>query len=549
MTDSRTGLARRTLLKAGLAVAAVGAAGCDGSGSAGDAGDLADVSKGAMTDFKAGQPFTATEDLTFTTYFPEWPEVPYRKDWMVWQELTKRTRVKLQATVVPLSDYISKRSLQISAGDAPMLIPLTYVGEESSLTSSGAILPVSDYVHLMPNFRARVEEYGLHADLDRMRQEDGRYYLLPGMFQDRNPDFTLTIRADKFEQAGIAVPQTWDGVRTALRGLKDRFPGVQPFSDNYQGNSTLNFAAVSFGTRAGWGFGNGMVYDPAADKFVYGPSTSQHKDLVTYFNSLIAEGLMDPESYTQATELAERKFVTGKSLVTNGNSGNIPLWRRQMDQLLGPGKYKIAKIVQPAGPAGALMGGGRLWHGFMISAAARKNPNFVAMLQFIDWLCYDKSAKEFVKWGVEGVTYTKDAAGKRTLADGISYLSLNPGAKKDLERDYGFALNILQDGLTTDLERSMQSDEEVAFQKATLTTRKPVPESPPAPLSDAEREQVTLLTTPLKDTVDRRTLEFILGRKPLTEWDAFQQELEAKGSKRYLDLVNTARQRYKDKHG
>ncbi|TCO26192.1 hypothetical protein EV652_10783 [Kribbella steppae] len=143
----------------------------------------------------------------------------------------------------------------------------------------------------------------------------------------------------------------------------------------------------------------------------------------------------------------------------------------------------------------------------------------------------------------------KDAAGKRKLADGIGYLSLNPGAKKDLERDYGFALNALQDGLTTELERSMQSDEEVAFQKATLATRKPAPESPPARLSDAEREQVTLLTTPLKDTVDRRTLEFILGRKPLTEWDAFQQELEAKGSKRYLELVNTARQRYKDKHG
>ncbi|MFG1815363.1 extracellular solute-binding protein [Kribbella sp. NPDC049174] len=299
MTDSRTGLARRTLLKAGLAVAAVGATGCDGSGSAGEAGDLAEVSKGAMTDFTAGQQFTATEDLTFSTFFPEWPEVPYRKDWMVWKEITKRTRVKLEARVVPLSDYISKRSLQISAGDAPLLIPLTYVGEESSLTSSGAILPVSDYVHLMPNFRARVEEYGLQADLDRMRQEDGRYYLLPGMFQDRNPDFSLTIRADRFEQAGIAVPQTWDEVRTALRGLKDKNPGMYPFSDNYQGNSTLNFAAVSFGTRAGWGFGNGMVFDPATDSFVYGPATSQHKDLVTFFHSLIADGLMDPESYTR----------------------------------------------------------------------------------------------------------------------------------------------------------------------------------------------------------------------------------------------------------
>lgn len=543
-------LPRRTLLKAGLAVAAVGTVGCSGSGGAGDgAGDLSGVSRGAMTDFRAGQQFTATEDLTFTHMFPEWPEVPYRKGWMVWKEITKRTRVKLEATVVPLSDYTSKRSLLVSAGDAPLLIPLTYVGEESPFTSSGAVLPVSDYVDLMPNFKARIEEWGLQADIERMRQEDGRYYLLPGMFEQRPPDFTLTIRSDIFDQEGIAVPQTWDEVRTALRRLKDRYPDMYPFSDNYQGNSTLNIAAVAFGTRAGWGFGNGMIFDPATDAFVYGPSTPQYKELVSYFHSLIADGLMDPESYTQATELAERKFVTGKSFVTNGNAGNIPLWRRSMDQLLGAGKYKIAKIVQPAGPAGPLMGGGRLWHGFMLSAEARKHPNFVAMLQFVDWLCYDKSAKEFLRWGVEGVTYTKDASGKRKLADGISYLSLNPGAEKDLERDYGFALNCLQDGLTTDLEQSMLSDEEVAFQRQTIATRKPVPDSPPAPLSDAEREQATLLTTPLKDTVDRRTLEFILGRKPLSEWDAFQKELESKGSERYLDMINTARQRYKDKHG
>ena len=38
----------------------------------------------------------------------------------------------------------------------------------------------------------------------------------------------------------------------------------------------------------------------------------------------------------------------------------------------------------------------------MISKKARDSKNFVAMMQFIDWLWYSDAGQEFAKWGVEG---------------------------------------------------------------------------------------------------------------------------------------------------
>ena len=59
---------------------------------------------------------------------------------------------------------------------------------------------------------------------------------------------------------------------------------------------------------------------------------------------------------------------------------------------------------------GAIKGGTRLENGIMISKKARDSKNFVAMMQFIDWLWYSDEGQLFAKWGVEGTTYTKAAS-------------------------------------------------------------------------------------------------------------------------------------------
>jgi len=513
-------------------------------GPAGSAAGLADVSVGAMKDYKADTIFKATEPLTFSILYSDHPNYPLKTDWLLWQKITELTNVTLDTTVVPMSDYQQKRSLLIGAGDAPMIIPKTYAGQETPFVVSGAILPVSDYVDLMPNFAKKVKDWGLANEIDNLRQVNGKYYVLPGLHQEIWPDYTLAVRTDIFEKQGIAIPKTWDELKSALEKLKAAYPSSYPYSERYTASSVLNIAAMSFGATAGWGLTSGLRFDKAADKFVYAAAQPAYKQLLEYFNSLVKGGLMDPESFTQQDDQAIQKFVSGKSFVISANSQDIVTYRKSMDQSLGAGKYSIKKITVPAGPAGNIMAGTRLENGVMINAKAAQGKNFVAMMQFVDWLYYSDEGQEFAKWGVKGTTYEKGADGVRKLAADVNFQGLNPAGTKDLRVDYGFSGGVFAYGGTTDLLQSMMSPEEIEFQKA-MTAKTLEPFAPPAPLADADREQATLLATPLKDYAAQATLKFILGQRDLSTFDAFVTELEGKGMTTYTDMYNAAYKAFK----
>ena len=211
-------------------------------------------------------------------------------------------------------------------------------------------------------------------------------------------------------------------------------------------------------------------------------------------------------------------------------------------------KAKIVKIPTPTGPLGDVNVGSRLENGIMISKKALDSENFVAMMQFIDWLWYSDQGEEFAKWGVEGVTYTKDASDKYKLAPDVDFVGLNPKADKHLQKNFGFSNGVFAYGGTTKLLESTFSEEELEFQNV-VNARKTFVLPPPYPFTDEERERATLWETPLKDYVTQNTLKFILGKRPLSEWDAYVKELEGKNMTSYIDLVNTAHERFKKQHG
>ena len=231
--------------------------------------------------------------------------------------------------------------------------------------------------------------------------------------------------------------------------------------------------------------------------------------MVTYLHKLVAEGLLDPESFTQTDDQARQKLANGKSFVVTGNAQTL-VNNHRPDLAKTLPNAKMAKIPLPIGPAGEVNPFSRLENGIMISTKARESKNFVAMMQFIDWLWYSDAGLEFARWGIEGTTFTKDASGKRTLNPGVDFLGLNPKAPKHLQKDFGFQNGVFAYGGSPDLVRGFFSPEELEFQKV-MDARPPRVVPPPAPLTDEEREQVSLWETPLKDFVTQNTLQVRSG--------------------------------------
>ncbi|QFZ20894.1 ABC transporter substrate-binding protein [Saccharothrix syringae] len=535
---------KQALLALAATGLALGATACGDDGTGG-AVDLDGKKVAAMADYRAGQQFKASEPVEFSLLYSDHPNYPIKDDWLFWKELKERTNVTLKPTVVPMSDYEQKRSLVVGAGDAPWIISKTYPGQEQAFVASGAIVPVSDYLDLMPNFKDKIEKWKLQPELNTLRQEDGKFYLLPGVHEEVWPDYTLAFRTDELRRLGLAEPETWDEVHDVLKAIKAAHPDGYPLSDRFEGKSILNYAAQAFGTHAGWEYRN-TQWRPDEGRFVFTGSSPEQKQLVEYFHELVAEGLMDPESFTQKDEPAIQKLANGKSYAISTNAQNLVNdYRPALRNIPGA---TIAKITVPAGPAGGVIAISRLENGLMISAKALESDKFVAMVQFVDWLWYSDEGQEFAKWGVAGTTYDKDASGKRTLKPGITFAGLNTGAPQHLQKDYGFHGGVFAYGGTTDLLESTFTDEEISFQQA-MKRKAVTPLPPPHPFTADEREQATLWETPLKDAATQGTLQFILGRRPLSEWDAYVKELEAKGMNQYMDLVNNAHQRYQRKNG
>ncbi|ASW54420.1 extracellular solute-binding protein [Plantactinospora sp. KBS50] len=549
-------LSRRRLLFGAAGVAGAAAftlAGCGSDSSSKDSKDLSKNKVGAMDDFGVGTQFKATAPIKFSIAVLSNPGYPYKADWMFWSELSKRTNISFDPTVIPLSDYNQKRSVMISGGNAPSIIPKTYHPGEEEYIASGAILPVSDYLDLMPNFKDKVAKWKLESNIDGLRQADGKFYLLPGLHEAAWQDYTLAARTDVLEKLGIATPQTWDDITNMLRAIKQAYPDKYPLSDRWSNapgpgaNNLLGILSTAYGTYAGWAW-QSTHWDDGAKKFVYSGSMDQYKQVVQYLNTLVSEKLLDPESFTQSDEDARAKFAAGKSFVISTNAQElVNSYRKDIAKISGA---TVAKLPLPVGPMGPVLDGTtRLENGLMISSKARDSENFVAMMQFIDWLWYSDEGELFAKWGVEGTTYTGDVnAGTFKLASDVDWAGLNPGASKALNADFGFSNGVFAYGGSTNLLNSQFPQEEQEYQKL-MNQRQTLPLPPPKPLNADEREQATLWESGLRDHVDQQTLKFILGERPLSDWDAYLSELKGKSMDQYVDTVNKAYERFQKEHG
>ncbi|MFE9023468.1 extracellular solute-binding protein [Streptomyces sp. NPDC007808] len=545
-------LSRRQMLAAAGFIGLATLTGC-GSGDDGpDAKDLSKKRNGAMKEYRAGQQFKAARPLSFSLLHNNNPVYPMKNGWLFWKEVTKRTGITLEPVDVPLADYEKKRSVLIGAGDAPFLIPKTYHPSEVAFVSSGAILPVSDYVHLMPNFQDKVNRWRLEPELDSIRQSDGKYYLLPGLHEKAKSTYSLSLRTDVLDKHGLPLPTSWDEVYDVLKALKAEYPDKYPWTDRWSTNTPFPCGALfsylgqAYGVRAGWTYDN-ISFDTESRQFVFTAAQDRYRQMIEYLRKLVAEKLLDPESFTQQDDQAVQKLLAEKSYAISANPQElVQNYRYNLHKQVKGAQIEMVPV--PLGPAGpVLIGGARLENGIMISSKALESDSFVAMMQFVDWLWYSEEGQKLCKWGVQGVTYT-ESGGTYELRPGISLMGSDPDAPKDLQKDYGFFNGVFAYGGSWALVSSHFSPDEKKFQDA-MAQREQLPVDPAHPLRSMEQEQATLWETPLKDHAIQNTLKFVLGKRPMSDWDTYLAELKAKNMDRLVDLHNKAYERFKKENG
>lgn len=563
-------------------------AGCGGSSSSSTADTAADTASSIVQEeadengvyhadgYTYGTEFYSDEPVTYTMFFNDNDAYPIQDSWSedggIFAEIEKETNVKLDLTVVNNADYAQKVSLAINSGEAPYIIPKIY--DESTYVNGGGIVAVSDYTQYMPNFTNFYNTYDMKADVDTIRQDDGKFYRLPGMKETALQDYTFLLRKDIFDAAGYDVASmekdwTWDDFVDVLIGVKKYMVSQGMCTDNDyiwsdrwcgsdsgygSGGCLLNLIASSYGIYTSWsgtGGRNGgadLYFNTDDDQFELSGTSDQYKEYMKIVEKLVSNKILDPETWSQQDSTAENKFFTGKTALITTNRAQATAQIAGLTSQLGEGNFEVYRCVIPKGSTNYQAENSRLECGVMVSSSALDElgqDDFVKMMRFIDWLWYSDKGLTLTKWGIEGEdgTYTVDADGNYTLNPGYYCNGLSIAQTSDDQVDmrerYGYACGNFMYGGTTELLESNFSDELKDFYSRQNSYRELKPLDPPISLSEDDQEQMNLWATPLFDTENTWTLKFAMGQADVeSDWDTYVADLEAQNAQNCIDMYN-----------
>lgn len=523
-------------------------------------------------EFGLGTTFHADEPTTYSIFFSDASWYPKVETWEtegIFKKIEEMTNVHLDIISYDSNDYMNNVTLDINAGESAYIIPKIY--DESGFVDGGAVVPVSDYVQYMPNFSDFYNTYDMAPDIRTITRSNGKYYRLPGMLEQCLLNYTFIIRKDIFDAAGVDVEGmeatwTWEDLLEALKTVKaymvaqgmcsesdyiwsDLWCGGESGQGN--GGNLLKVMGITYDVNAGWGIADGMRYDQAKDEWYFSPTTDEYKEFLKMASAFVAEGILDPATFTQDDTTATNQFYNGKTVIMSVNQSQYASWVQNTTDVLGEGNFELYATIPPRSKLYnySTAGNVRLENGVMLSQKALDElgeEGFIEMCRFVDWMFYSPEAYQMLKWGFEGETFQFNADGSKSLLPGYKCGGLGisgPDEDVDIRLQWGYACGNYFYGHTV----AEMSDNYIApvrhFVDSNYNNREMPPLAPGIAPTEDQNEEMNLIVTPLIDEVNSWTLSFVTGQKKVDEeWDAY---VSAVNGKRVDDLVELYNKIYK----
>ena len=485
----------------------------------------------------AAQNLPARAPDVFSVLYNERAAQPFQADWLILDEYRKQQNVALDVKTGDDADYGKALIQALESEEIPDIILKVWPDQIETYAASGLLLPFSDYEQLMPNFMAYIEQHGLQAELDKLRLDNGKYYILPG-YRRQIQVQQWVYRQDVFEKHGLAAPKTYDELFDALVQLKELYPDATPITTLWGGAHLLAMMGAGYGIPAGWA--GVKDFDAAENRWRYAPATDEYRELHRFLRRTYAAGILDPEYFTQSDEEFTNKMTDGRALATvTWITSGFKNWDDKLHENGIPdGKWAPLPVPESTIGLKALPPVDPFRKGLIVPSSVVYEPDFERLLKFLDWAIYSDAGIALTTWGVEGVTYEETPDGKAFLTG--QQTAENAGAPTDFTAEYGLdtMFNLNED---EEFEDYKKPPEIVEFLAASLAAGDAGAMDPNLKLDASAIEAIRLLNEKLDPYVANASKEFITGELDIeADWDAYRQSLEQRGYKTLEEIWNSA---------
>ena len=273
------------------------------------------------------------------------------------------------------------------------------------LADDGLILPLDDYMDLMPDIVAAVGE----ECMDAWRASDGHIYTIPSVSSIRG-SFSMMVRQDWLNALKMDMPETWEDWLAYWRGVRDNDLNGNgdptdeipiALAQSSDGERSLTLLLNAFGIAAS-NDTQFCLLDDGTYTMVY--EHPRYPEFLEAMAGLYSEGILVEgyESFSYASIERAMGDNTLGSAMTFAASGAQTATLRENGL-----KDALWVCVQPvAGPHGDRMIQERelVSPTWCITAGAREKGKVEDIIRFFNW-CFTQEGSFLYNYGIEGVSY------------------------------------------------------------------------------------------------------------------------------------------------
>ena len=331
-------------------------------------------------------------------------------------------------------------------------------------------------------------------------------------------------RKDIFEKHGLEVPTTYDELYEVCKKLKGLYPDSYPLCLR-SGIHVLDCTAQSWKEY--------MCYHPNYDyskgEWNFGVVEPEFGDMIAFYRMMIEEGLLPADFFTIETKTWEELMYTDRGFISFDYLVRIDQCNSNMR---GENPDYTVAIMAPPKSDGAQAVNKVLkqfpdLNGFMLVNSGDEE-RISNALSLLDWF-YSPEGIEVQSWGKEGVTYQ--------VVDGEREWLVEEGA--DIMNTFGLFTPGALACVEPEAFNKQYSDEQIA-QSAELKNYETANPSPFFTMSfseDVASERADIWVA-LNGLCAEMLSKFLLGQRPMEEWDDFVGELNDLGVDRLLEIYN-----------
>lgn len=499
---------------------------------------LAACSKTKQQDLpSASAPGTGTADTNGQTISFSYTMPTKFSTWMndlAWYPVLKE-KAHTEIKVVSGGDgaqYYKNVDLKIGSGEFTDA-GIVNIAQAQVYGAQGAFL---DLKPLIDKYAPNIKKY-IDANPDYkalITSSDGKIY---GLAQEYPRLSSVTFyREDMFKKAGITkLPTTTKEFEDVLLQLKETYASNANFYPFTGRGGFLRFqSAFDANDRID---ANGKVhgiYERGSGTDIQAPG---FKQLIQWYKKLYDKKLVDPEwiAGTATEESWQTKMLTGNGAVsddffsrpswfmTHGGPNNDPDFSMKvMPYPMNQNGQQAKRETSARYPTDRLL---------VINAKAKNAADIIKFMNYV----FSDEGQTLMHYGLEGKSYKMENGKKKFIVDFSQEVAKPLGTIKYsvFQDQLTFPAPVDNDAYYEILDDFTKSFAKDYFDKYTVTY-------PSLKYTAKQQEERSNLVAKVKDVVSANIVKFVTGKRDLSEWDPFLNEMDSMGYKRITEIDQAA---------